>query len=67
MSAVSVESWPEDEPIPLDHPLVPEPIALAVRKMFQPADSLHRVQTNTGLEWWLLNSDGELIEGFWLT
>jgi hypothetical protein len=66
MTTHDEELWREDEPIPLDHPLVPPPIALAVRQIFQPGDALHRVPTNKGLEWWLLDSNGELIEAFWL-
>lgn len=61
-----MDEWPEDSPIPLDHPLVPEPIRQAMLGLWQPGDSLHRVETDTVLEWWLLDAEGELIEAFWL-
>mgnify|MGYP006909084227 CR=1 FL=1 len=60
------EPWPEEVPIPLDHPLVPEPIFVAISEMYELGDTLHRVPTATGVEWWLFNAEGELIEGFWL-
>jgi hypothetical protein len=66
MSIEDKEPWPEDVPIPLDHPLVPQAIALAISKMIQPGDVIHRVPGNKVVEWWLLDSDGELIESFWL-
>ncbi|HET7662101.1 MAG TPA: hypothetical protein VFK31_00545 [Rhodanobacteraceae bacterium] len=60
------ETWPEDMPISLDHSLVPPAIAAAVREMFQPGDVLHRVSTDKGVEWWLFDAEGELVETFWL-
>lgn len=61
-----MDEWPEDMLILLDHPLVPGPIRRAVLDLWRPGDSLHRVVTDTALERWLLDADGELIEGFWL-
>ncbi|MBI5462088.1 MAG: hypothetical protein HY941_07895 [Gammaproteobacteria bacterium] len=61
-----MDEWPEDMPIPLDHPLVPEPIRRAVLDLWKPGDNLHRVETDTVLEWWLLDAEGTLIEAFWL-
>lgn len=57
--------WQEDEPIPLDHPHVPKPIAVAARQLMQSSDALHRVRTENGVEWWLLDSSGNLIEALW--
>lgn len=55
----------EEVPMSLDHPLVPPAIAAVVREMFQPGDVLHRVPTDKGLEWWLFDAEGELVEAFW--
>jgi hypothetical protein len=66
MSIGSQASWPEEVPIPWDHPLVPGPISLAVRELGQPGDLLHRVPTKSGVEWWLFDFQGELIEALWL-
>lgn len=56
--------WPEDTPIPPQHPLVPAAIRDAVARIAQDGDTLHRVQTHHGTEWWLLDIDGELVEAF---
>ncbi len=66
MSIDRKAAWPEEEPIPLDHPLVPQSIAVAVREIFQPGDVLHRVPTDDGVEWWLFDANGEFVESFWL-
>jgi hypothetical protein len=66
MSIDSDKSWPEEVPIPWDHPLVPGPISLAVCELGQPGDLLHRVPTKNGVEWWLFDAQGELIEALWL-
>lgn len=58
--------WPEEIPIALDNPLVPDAIAASVRELFQPGDRLHRVRTADGVEWWLFDGEGELVEAFWL-
>lgn len=46
--------------------LIPTQIQLAVNEIKQDDDQLSRVETDTGIEWWLLDSEGELIEAFWL-
>jgi hypothetical protein len=66
MSIEDQEPWPEDVPIPLDHPLVPKAIAVAISKLIQPGDAIHRVPGGKVVEWWLMNSDGELRDAFWL-
>ncbi|HIJ23745.1 MAG: hypothetical protein HON68_11020 [Gammaproteobacteria bacterium] len=60
------EPWPEEQPIPLDHPLVPEEIRVAVMEYLSLGDQLHRVPTDSGVEWWLLDDEGELIDAFWV-
>ncbi|WP_395620906.1 hypothetical protein [Dokdonella sp.] len=58
--------WDDETPIPLDHYLVPEEIRHAVQSCWFDGCSLHRTQTRTGIEWWLLDDTGELIEAFWI-
>lgn len=58
--------WDDDVPISPDHPLVPEAIRQAVEADRAVGDSLHRVQTEDGIEWWLFDLEGELIEAYWL-
>lgn len=60
------EQWPEEQPIPLDHPLVPEEIRVAAEERIEGGEQLHRVPTDDGVEWWLLDDEGELAEVFWL-
>jgi len=50
----------------LDHPELPAAVLERVKPIYQPGDTLHRVITDNGVEWWLLNAGGELIEAFWL-
>lgn len=61
------KDWPEDRPIPLDHPLVPEMIWQSVKECMELGAKLHRVPSSTpdGYEYWLIATDGELIESFW--
>lgn len=61
-----MDDWPEEVPIPVDHTLVPEAIRQAVWEIRQLGDNLHRVVTDDGVEWWLLDAEGELIEVFWI-
>lgn len=61
-----VEPWPEDQPIPLNHSLVPDEIRNAVLELLSEGDELHRVPTDDRIEWWLLDDEGELTEAFWL-
>ena len=58
------DSWPDEHPIPLTHPLVPEDIRRAVEAFSAPFAHLHRVQTDDGIEWWLMDDDGNLLESF---
>lgn len=53
-------------PLPIDHPSIPEPIRVAAKPYWTEGDSLIEVPTDQGIEWWLLDREGELIEAFWL-
>ncbi|WP_367154207.1 hypothetical protein [Methylomonas sp. HYX-M1] len=66
MTELSTNDWPEETPIPLWHPLVPDDIRLAVGQFADQAGNLHRVPTGRVIEWWLFDLDGELLEIFWL-
>jgi len=66
MCDATTTDWPEETPIPLDHPAIPELIREAVLQYWQPGYALHRMVTKQGLEWWLLDPEGGLIEAFWL-
>ncbi len=46
--------------------LIPVQIQLAVNEIKNDGDQLSRVETDDGIEWWLLDREGELIEAFWL-
>lgn len=59
--------WDDETPIPLEHPLVPDAIREHAARLWTPGCHLHRTQTSTGIEWWLLDAEGELVDGFWLT
>jgi len=61
----ALAGWDEEVPVPLDHPALPEGIRRAVLAMWRPTDNLHRVPCTMGVEWWLIDEDGELVEGFW--
>jgi len=58
--------WPEDEPVPLNHPELQPAILEAARSIYESFDTLHRIVTDNGIEWWLFNADSELIETFWI-
>lgn len=58
--------WDEDTPIPPDHPLVPEPVREAAAPYIEAGCVMHRVQTCTGIEWWLFDQGGDLVEAIWL-
>ncbi|MEI8573077.1 hypothetical protein U737_05345 [Methylomonas sp. LW13] len=66
MCDATTSDWPEDAPVPLDHPEIPPLILEAVLQYWQPGYVLHRMVTKQGLEWWLLDTEGGLIEAFWL-
>lgn len=59
--------WPEEQPIPGSHPLVPEAIRHAVDAFGAPDAWLHRIQTDDGIEWWLMHEEHGLLESFSLT
>ena len=60
------EDWPEETPIPLSHPLVPQAVRDAIAAYRLDDCTLHRVDGGETIEWWLFDADGELIEAFWL-
>lgn len=47
-------------------PEVPQAILNAVLRIAEPGDELFRVVCDSGVEWWLIDAVGELVEGFWL-
>lgn len=47
-------------------PRVPEDIRRRVQATARPDWELYFNDTDEGGEWWLLDSDGELVEAFWL-
>jgi len=44
-------------------PVVPDVISQAVQEIASDGDTLH---SDDGIEWYLFNADGELIEVFWI-
>jgi len=44
-------------------PVIPEAIKQAVQEIASDGDTL---QSDDGIEWYLFNADGELIEVFWI-
>lgn len=66
MTDSNTTDWPEEQPIPLKHPLVPDAIRQEVAQFADRAGHLHRVPTECAIEWWLFDHDGELLEVFWI-
>ncbi len=58
--------WEDEIPIPPCHPLVPDEIREASEPYCAAGCTLHRTQTRTGIEWWLIDPHGELVNAFWL-
>lgn len=55
--------WNDEIPIPPDHSLVPATIRGAAAPWLAKGCMLHRAQqTDDGVEWWLIDLDGELVE-----
>ncbi len=44
-------------------PVIPDAILLAVQEIASAGDVLH---SDDGIEWYLFDADGELIEVFWI-
>lgn len=57
-------AWPSQQPIPINHPLVPNEVRNAVSSTAK-TNQLYRVVTPSVVEWWLLDVDGELVNIFW--
>ncbi|MDT8407843.1 MAG: hypothetical protein RQ715_11400 [Methylococcales bacterium] len=66
IAELNVADWPEQRPIPLQHLGVPDAIRQAVAQFAAVAFHLHRIITDQGVEGWLLDDDGQLLEAFWL-
>ncbi len=60
------EPWDEEEPIPLDHRLVPAGIREAAQPYIARGCLLHRVPCSDHVGWWLLDERGALVEVMWL-
>jgi len=56
----------DGHPVLSDYPELPAAILEQVKPIYQPGDTLNRMITDEGEEWWLIDADGELIEAFWL-
>jgi hypothetical protein len=56
--------WSSQQPIPIDHPLVPYAVRTAVSGTAR-TNRLYRVVSSSMVEWWLLDMDGELLNIFW--
>ena len=56
----------EIQTILVSDPSVPPSIKKIVQELQEPGDELYKVETDIGIEWWLIDSDGELIESLWL-
>jgi hypothetical protein len=57
-------AWSSQQPIPIDHPQVPNAIRNALSRTAE-TNRLYRVVTPSIVEWWLLDNDGELLNIFW--
>jgi hypothetical protein len=57
-------AWSSQQPIPIDHPLVPNEVREALG-ITANTSRLYRVVSASIVEWWLLDLDGELLNIFW--
>jgi hypothetical protein len=57
-------AWSSQQPIPIDHPLVPNEVRDALGRTAN-TSRLYRVVSASIVEWWLLDLDGELLNIFW--
>jgi hypothetical protein len=62
---IALENWDEEEPVPIDHPDLPDDIRELFAPWYLQGACLHRALTNTGVEWWILDADGELVDAYW--
>ncbi|MGR8933902.1 MAG: hypothetical protein ACU837_05865 [Gammaproteobacteria bacterium] len=56
----------EEKEIFIGDPDLPPEIRSAILEMAPDDYRIFQVPTDQGVEWWLWDEDGELIEGFWL-
>lgn len=62
---VALEDWDEEEPVPIDHPDLPADVHALFAPWHEQGASLHRARTATGIEWWILDADGKLVDAYW--
>jgi hypothetical protein len=58
------QAWSSQQPIPIDHPLVPYAVRTAVSGTAS-TNRLYRVVSSSMVEWWLMDINGELLNIFW--
>lgn len=56
----------DDEFMELDNLEIPESIRIEAASHYETAHCFYKVFTDAGVEWWLFDDSGELLEGFWL-
>jgi len=56
----------DGEAFDLDDPRIPPAILRDVLSMYSEDDTLFYADTDEGGEWWLIDSDDNLVEAFWL-
>ncbi len=57
----------KNNPVSLLDPSLPSCIREALIEVMANDDVIFRVETDKGIEWWLMDKDGELIESFWVS
>jgi hypothetical protein len=54
-----------DTPIALHDPRLPVQVLALAQSFGSQATCVHRMQTAKGIEWWVLNHEGDLLEALW--
>ena len=54
-----------DTPIALHDARLPAQVLALAQSFGTQAACVHRVQTDRGIEWWLMDHDGDLLEALW--
>ena len=54
------------EPISVNDSMIPPSIRDALFEIMEEEYLLYKVETDAGVEWWLMDGYGELIEAFWV-
>jgi hypothetical protein len=55
----------DEREIALDNPALPQEICATILAIAQNGNRIFQVPTGEGVEWWLLDENGEFIEAFW--